>query len=428
MSTANCNTAATGDINRAASVLRVAGAGAVLLSAVVYMLQGVEHIGLDLRQWVYLALIGLLAGTGVVVRHSFADARSARLCFALAALALVAQVAQVAGMVHELASAGGVGASWFGDFSGTTAAIALAAAAVAALLFLPVAFTAFSILQRVSARALTFVFGLSLALLLLPARDGLGALLVLVVLAGVWFAAERFVVRAQASSRTLEGYGARGVLAAPLAVALVRHAFHITDVAGCAALILLLAAATLLFAHMRLARGPGRDVLSAIVALIAGLAWAVLTHELLPPDHAASTWVAVLPVSVLLLILARFSGPLTPAFRVFAVAIAVLPSISVLSDAGTIAEALLLTVVGLALAGWGAVWRERETFVPGAAVALAGSGLVVIEAFARVDVNTWLSLAVGGVLLVLAASVIERHGRHLAGRLRAGWREVSAWR
>jgi len=51
--------------NRTAELMRWAGALAVAASAVVYMLQGLANIDLEMRNWVYLGLMAVMAGCGV---------------------------------------------------------------------------------------------------------------------------------------------------------------------------------------------------------------------------------------------------------------------------------------------------------------------------------------------------------------------------
>ena len=98
--------------------VRSAGVAAVLLSAVSYLLHGIEHIQVDLRQWVYLVMLIGLAGLGVGLKRWLDDAKGARACFALAAGALAVQMAQGAGMVHELTHP--MTSFWI-DFSATSA-------------------------------------------------------------------------------------------------------------------------------------------------------------------------------------------------------------------------------------------------------------------------------------------------------------------
>ncbi len=412
--------------SRVASILRGAGAGAILLSAVVYMLQGIDYIGIELRQWVYIALVGGLAGAGVMVRRWFDDAKSARLCFALAGGALVVQVSQIAGMLHELLNGGGTG-FWI-DFSHVTAGSTLVTGLVTAVLFVPVAFTAFSVLQRSVARNLTWAYGLAAALLLLPMRSGISAILVLVALASIWFCMERYQFRLLPTANTLEGYGARALLALPLSIALVRHGFHVDDVAGAALLVLFVSGAGLGLALVWMHRGLMRDVVAVSAALIGSLAWLVLAGELWSVESLSGQYAVAVPVVMLALTLARCTCKLTQPLRVFAVVIAAGPVVSQLADNTTFTGALVLTAVGGVLAAWGFVYRERETFVPGAMLAVGGVGIAVVEALTHIEVNSWLSLAAGGVLLVVLASVLERYGAAMLGRMRGGLKEVSAWR
>ena len=411
--------------NRMASALRAAGGGAVLLSAIVYLLQGIDHVAIDLRQWMYLALVVGLSAVGVFVRRVLDDAKSARLCFALAGGALTVQVAQVAGMVHELVSGAGTG-FWI-DFSHTTLATTAISAVLTALVFLPVAFSSFSILHRESRRTLTFGYALAASLLLLPMREGLGAVLVIGALAAVWLAVELRELRGQPAARTLEGYGARVVLALPLLVAIARFGFHVTHVSGVCMLVMLIAGIVVTAALSLLKPGVFRDFLLTGAALSGGGAWLALSDALWHVDTLFLSYVILAPLLAAMLVLGRLMGTLAPLVRVIAVALSVLPVAEALAQDVSFGHAMTLAGLGTALLVWGWLQQERETFVPGVLLALLGAGLAAFEALVTVEVNTWLGLAVGGLMLVVSASVLERHGRNLVHRLHGGWREVAAW-
>ena len=60
---------------RTAGLMRWLGALAVAASAVVYMLQGLANIDLEMRNWVYLGLMALMAGCGVASSKLLQDAK-----------------------------------------------------------------------------------------------------------------------------------------------------------------------------------------------------------------------------------------------------------------------------------------------------------------------------------------------------------------
>ena len=70
----------------------------------------------------------------------------------------------------------------------------------------------------------------------------------------------------------------------------------------------------------------------------------------------------------------------------------------------------------------------REPVIGGSLLTLAALVVLSFEALTQITVSGWVSMALGGVALVVAASLIERYGRAMAGRARDGWQEVVQWR
>ena len=87
---------------RTAGLMRWLGALAVAASAVVYMLQGLANIDLEMRNWVYLGLMALMAVCGVASSKLMQDAKGSRLFFGLAALLVPVQFSQLGGLLHDI--------------------------------------------------------------------------------------------------------------------------------------------------------------------------------------------------------------------------------------------------------------------------------------------------------------------------------------
>jgi hypothetical protein len=80
--------------------------------------------------------------------------------------------------------------------------------------------------------------------------------------------------------------------------------------------------------------------------------------------------------------------------------------------------ALGCIVTGIAVLAWGAAHRSILFTAAGALVGLVGVGLQVSFAVKESEVMRWGSLLVGGILLIVGASLAERH----KGRLSAWFR------
>ncbi len=153
------------DPRRVASLLRWLGAGAVALSGVVFLVQGLDDLSPLIRDGAALLLMAVVTVCGAAARNLFADARSARLLLGLAAALVPVQFAQLGAMLHDLAAATPESPHWL--------VVRLSIAAVLTLALTPVAtFGGLAVLVRPAARALTGWYLLQSCLLLLPWRGG----------------------------------------------------------------------------------------------------------------------------------------------------------------------------------------------------------------------------------------------------------------
>ena len=85
-----------------ANALRWLGCGGIVLSAVIFLLQGFDDVGDVLRNWAYLILMVALGGIGIALKYTLQDGKSARLLLGLAAAVIPIQFAQLGGMIHTL--------------------------------------------------------------------------------------------------------------------------------------------------------------------------------------------------------------------------------------------------------------------------------------------------------------------------------------
>jgi hypothetical protein len=411
-----------------AEVLRWVGAGAVLLSGLVYMLHGIREIGTDARMWVYPGLMLALAGGGVVSRNLMSDAKGARLFFGLAGALVPIQFSQLAGMFHELYGMPAHGPMpALLDYAGTTHRDVLAVGAATLCIALPVAFAAFSVLTRIHARRLTWVYlGLCAAMLLTPRASAAG-IAIIAALAAASVVIERWLAGAHPAYRTGEGVAVRAMLLAPLAIVAGRAAFHVDSQAGYCALgamtgILLVHASALT------TRATLRGFLQLAGLAAGAISWLdFATTFLHPPGSAVSFATAMLPVAVLALGVSRSGGAVGSMARFVGSSIVVLVALMLVFQASGVGPALLANATGAALVAWGVVRREHQPTIAGSAVvALSGFSLLqhVVEAF---DLSNWLVLGGIGVVCLLCSSAVERYGKRALIAASATWTEVRTW-
>ena len=421
---------------RLAGLLRWGGAGAVGLSGLLYLLQGIENIDGVFRNWVYLGLVAVLVGGGLVSRLTLKDAKGARLFFALATVVVPVQFAQLAGMIHELvtveAAAGWAAGGWL-DFSGVTVSGTALVAAATALLLPPVAFAGFSVLAREAASRLTIVFcGLN-GLLLFPTRDSLAGMAVVLALGLAALVLERRYFAAKNSPpvfRTLEGFGMRALFLLPLAIAATRFGMHMDALWGFCVLTALLGVVLLnsgIWTKNRLVV----EVASLFGTLAVAMAWWVFAQDVLLTLLRVSAYpylLAYAPIALLLFFGAERSPTCARFYRGAAILLLMVLSLELLIGDHSVINGLFVTLVGASLVVWGLLRKQREALLGGASITLAGLFALVAAALGDMTINVWILLAGLGVVLVLLSSVIERHGQRALRSTLDAWDDVRQWK
>ena len=194
-----------------ATLLRWLGCGGIVLSAVIFLLQGFDDVGDVLRNWAYLMLMVALGGIGVALKYVLQDGKSARLLLGLAAAVIPIQFAQLGGMVHSLIS--GAGDSAFLESLITVGGLSWGSVGIAGLVTLALTFTVgmfcFRVLARPYAVVLTVANTLMCSVLLFPAREGVIALAVFAGLFVATLAFDRWLSKSKPVLRTREGVAAR---------------------------------------------------------------------------------------------------------------------------------------------------------------------------------------------------------------------------
>ena len=404
--------------NRTAELMRWAGALAVAASAVVYMLQGLANIDLEMRNWVYLGLMAVMAGCGVVSSKFLQDAKSTRLFFGLAALLVPVQFSQLGGLLHEIYTVQGTVVPHIGWLVLLTGVLAI-----------PVAYAAMAILSRPNKRALSIALLASSAALLLPFRASAAGFVVLAAIIGVvLFIQLRFLDKPAAGSawvKSLEHKGLRLLLAAPAVIAGVRMATHIDTVVGIAAMGGLAA-----FALVRMA--AGNTFTRFCGALLGVISWVVYAFETIPAA-TSSAWglpTLCLPMTLWFLHVARLDSAEAHVYRSMAsISVGLSAATLLLGDeyASTVMMQLLALAHGVIALIWGIHKNHRAPTLVGTVITVVTLLTMGVHAFGSVAVNSWIALGLAGIGLVFGASVLEKYGRRAVGGTKTAWQEVSGW-
>ena len=415
---------------RFATFLRWFGAAAVGVSGLLYLLQGIENIDGALRNWVYLGLMVMLVGGGLVSRLTLKDAKGARLFFALAAAVIPVQFAQLGGMIHELVAIESL--SRWSNFAVVTPMTTALVGAVTALLLVPVAYAGFSVLARGEARRLTLAFSLLNGLLLIPARDSLVGLGVLVAFVAAALILERRFFAAKDSPpvfRTAEGAAVRAMFLLPLAIAATRFGLHVETLWGFCALGALFGT-VLVFGGTWIRDRRGVEFASLTGTTAIAVSWWVFAGNAVwsAEQTIAYPYLAVFgPIALFLFAGAERSPTLARYYRVAASLLMTLLSFQVLVADHSVVTGILTVLAGVPLAVWGLFRKHREPLIAGAVVASAGFCAALAAAVEHMTVNSWVLFAGLGVALVLVSSVVERYGKRALRSTLDAWADLRAW-
>ncbi len=425
----NSSTAPTS--SRLASALRWLGSLAVLAAGAVFMLQGFENVTAGLRNWTFIALMLAFAGAAFMSQRLFEDAKGARLLFGLAMLLVPVQFSQLGGLIHEamlpLAEQGGSGPlqQWLPTLASPTSLLMMLLASAA--IGLAVLKAGYTVLTRDLARPLTLYMAVFISALLIPARASFAGALVVIGPGAGYLLALRSLDFRSPRLRTFEGRAALSLLAVPLVIAAVRFALHAD---GFGAFCAIAGLGCVAFAELprRLAGVNGLTATCALLGMFgAACSWAlyaVFTWHALPETISGA--LVVLPIAAYWLESSRGLGGAGYLVRFCASVLMLLLGLSLLEVGAWSASIELFAISGLFLL-W-AVWRRmREPSLFAAALLALAVVQMLMLALVDVQVNGWLLLAGGGLLLVVGASALEQHGRKLLLQSKTAWSAVRQW-
>ncbi|MFL0809980.1 MAG: hypothetical protein K6L76_06170 [Agarilytica sp.] len=411
-----------GVLKRFAWIVRYMGVAAVILSALIFMLQGVDDIGSLFRHWTWLALMVSMAGAGVVCRNVFDSVRSARILFALAAALVPVQFSQLGGMAFHYLSGGSAAA---GALSGATSlnllspfwlsVDVLASTALAAVL----AYAAFAILVRRSSKVLALSFvGMNL-LMLVPFRNDYFAWAVVSASLATLSVIEFRVFKRFVEFRTIQAFVLRTILALPFGIMLVRNSFHFNGIEN---IFLLLALFSLLI-NYGFANGMRRNVAREYVLLLGGVVGMVSWVQFAVNVNLDSLLLIALVPVLVLSELARLSSHWRRNYIKAASVSATLMALLVCAMGPSLLESVFLVLLSAGAIAIGIVYQRFMPLLGGLVMAIVSMSVLVAESLGSFSVNIWLLLAVGGAVLVLGSAAIEKY----ASRFTETWQAVKQY-
>ena len=403
--------------------LRILGAGIILVSMSVFLLQGWDE-GNDIRRYLLLLTqTGLLGMAGFAMSHLVRETKGARLFFGLALVSIPANFTILGALLYSVFQwdAGLTTYPGYAEWRIDDIANIGITTCAAMLVFVPVTLFCFAVMARHSAKFLSMHFLLLNALLLLPVRGSFAA--GTVALAGVLYAL--FVVsrltKENPALKTGEGKFALATLFIPMGIILFRSTyFYAVD-----SLMIAMVGTVLFLAARQVSQFPDRsaglatllELVSWPLALIVALALADAFAPLIASGLEASVFSAA--YALLALDVARRTSS-----RMLARAIAGSVSIFVAASFTFVVmlqpnatSALCSLAGGLLLLLWGAAGRKPVTVIAALLTLLAGVWCGLDDIVQLVITSSWIELAIFGASAITLGSILDRHGVAIKLRL-----------
>lgn len=412
-------------------MLRILGGAVLIASASIFMLQHWQTGGDVTRYLLLLAHTATLSGAGFFCGLGIRESKGARTFLGIVLAVVPVHFAVLGGLVYSQFGVRAGALPAFATWTASSPAAALVTLGGALTVLGPLCYLSFLTLARPHARWLTAVFLISSAALLVPSRTpGWVGWAVLAQTAGLlWFETAR--LRGHSALQTVEGKVVRGLLAASPAVMVGRSlGFYAasdfllgTLFASMAATVFVLG--PLVSRH----RGVGKT-LQALSTLPAAAAWLEFTSTVFtrwPAPEELRLPLLALPLAAVLVGMSSVCLGNGVGYRRAAALVALggMAGNLVFYPGWLTSFGCLVTGIGIVVYGY--LVQQKALFLAGSAGVAFGLGYNLRYALELYSLNQWASLAGLGIVIVLGASVLERHHarlRAVAARIRSRW---GAW-
>ncbi|MGZ5278782.1 MAG: hypothetical protein ACXWC9_02495 [Pseudobdellovibrionaceae bacterium] len=395
---------------RLTTALRWIGSISVISSAVVFMLQGLNAISSFERFLSFGFLTATLATLGLIAGGKLKESKSARTFLGLAASATPVLFSQLGAMVY--AAFEGVVSSSIPKALVITAPslVAIGAAIVATVAVLtPILYIGFGAFFRARARQLVLLMFACSSVLLLPTRHAdWTALLV--------FVQTIALVLYSVRSRKHPAGGTESMVAGllpilPVIILIFRQSFYSTSFFYASSGFMLLAAFLyeILPSLEPTSRNNSRSRFLGTLAF--GGSWITLSSgilQLLGWPEGFGMMITVYPaiIAVILSSVGRTVSQKNGFHYLAEFASFAVPTLAALQFWG-LSAALIHLLVGFSVAAVGFSYREKLVFGNGIFTSCLGLAYYVVNSISLLYVMPWVSLAIVGTLIILAATWLE---------------------
>ncbi len=409
------------------NLFRYLGSLSIALSGIVYLFQGFDSVDIQIRNWMYLILMGALAAGGVGARFMLHDAKGGRLFFVIAAAIIPIQFAQLGGMLFSLYEGSNNALStlfYFGDTSIFSTGIY---GFITLLLAIPISAFSFSILVRSKARIAALLFIVSNTILLLPFREGILGFLLIALLAIAHLYTEKNLSKNNIYFKTTEGKLARLISIIPFGISFFRIVFHIDSSQGYTILSGLAGLIIIAFSIIWFERSTKRDfylLTGTITSVISWITFIALSN--LPTFTQYGIATAFYSSALFITAINLLSSKNIKIYRILILICTGLSVGNLLLIGGGINTLLALTM-SLSLVAWGVYQKRKHTLIEGGILSGLCTLYILFESIQSIEVNVWISLAIAGFILLVLSSFYERFGKSFVKAASHYWNESEQW-
>jgi hypothetical protein len=412
-------------------MLRILGAGAVLIAMYSFLMKGWQGGNDMLRYAMLLGHTGAMAGIGLASGYWLKEGKGARLLLTLALVSVPANFAILGAFIYSQTAI--VELAFYPQYVAWAAeslSTALWVTGAALIILLPVIWIGFLTLARSISKRLALLFVLSNLALLIPLRDPqLIGFLVTALIAFIMFFSANTAKR-HVSANTQEGMLALALQYLPLAVLLGRSLWlYSTD------LFLLTVMSAVVFVGVRqlslllISNSSLRgwlELFSTVPALVVGAGlYATLS------DAQALPVFLILPLSALASALLIYDISLRSkgarSYRMLAIVILASGLFVNIYFIGGVMTALMSMLLGGATSAYGYHRKQIAVFVGG--IVMVGVGVInqLYYLFQQFDLGSWATLAIAGITAIVVGSLIESKGGRIKPMLTAWKAKYGDW-
>ncbi len=401
--------------NKLPQLMRGFGAAAILYALYSFMMQGWDSSSDLLRYMMLLCGTALLTIVALACGHYLKEGKSPRVLMMLALTAVAVNFSILGAFVFSTISPESSAiyptyVSWSVGSINTAMLTTLGSAAV--LLF--VVIIGFRTLVRSVSSPIVAVFAATNLLILLPVRDPV-VIATLSMLATILVTFSLNKLQNTPVMKTAEGVITQVLLFTPIGILLGRNIW-LYDANPMLVTIMTMIG----FMLLRQSRAAFSQnsiashvivVVSVILALFSGISTGKAI-TLMPGFTSFAIMFSTLIAGSMIYELSTRAGHLQHLIRILASAIITL-GISVNVIGGELLNSICAIAVGLSMIYFSAQYKQRALLIAGVALMLLGFIEQLLHLNLYFDFGYWVSLAVAGVVAIVAASIIESKGSAL---------------